>query len=102
MFGIGGIFAEIYDDVAFRVAPIDKVDASNLIHELRGSKILEGARGKPPADLASIINILINVSDLMMEHDAINQLDLNPVLVYSDGVCAVDTRIIIRQTGGGV
>jgi acyl-CoA synthetase (NDP forming) len=102
MFGIGGIFAEIYDDVAFRVAPIDKVDASNLIHELRGSKILEGARGKPPADLASIINILINVSDLMMEHDAINQLDLNPVLVYSDSVCAVDSRIIIGQTNGGV
>jgi acyl-CoA synthetase (NDP forming) len=91
MFGIGGIFAEIYDDVAFRVAPIDKIDASNLIHELRGSKILEGARGKPPADLASIINILINVSDLMIEHDAINQLDLNPVIVYSDGAYAVDT-----------
>lgn len=102
MFGIGGIFAEIYDDVAFRVAPIDKIDASNLIHELKGSKILEGARGKPPADLNSIINILTNVSDLMMEHDAINQLDLNPVIAYSDGVCAVDSRIIIGQTGGGV
>jgi acyl-CoA synthetase (NDP forming) len=102
MFGIGGIFAEIYDDVAFRVAPIDKTDASNLIHDLRGSKILEGVRGKPPADLDSIIDILMNVSDLMMEHDAINQLDLNPVIVYSDSVCAVDSRIIIGQTGGGV
>jgi acyl-CoA synthetase (NDP forming) len=102
MFGIGGIFAEIYDDVAFRVAPIDKIDASNLIHELKGYKILEGARGKPPADLDSIINILINVSDLMIEHDAINQLDLNPVIAYSDSVCAVDSRIIIGQTAGGI
>lgn len=102
MFGIGGIFTEIYDDVAFRVAPIDKIDASNLVHDLKGSKMLEGARGKPPADLDSIINILINVSDLMMEHGAINQLDLNPVIVYSDGACAVDSRIIIGQTDGGV
>jgi acyl-CoA synthetase (NDP forming) len=102
MFGIGGIFAEIYDDVAFRVAPIDKIDASNLIHELKGYKILEGARGKPPADLNSIISILINVSDLMIEHDAINQLDLNPVIAYSDSVCAVDSRIIIGQTDGGI
>jgi acyl-CoA synthetase (NDP forming) len=101
MFGIGGIFTEIYDDVAFRVAPIDKLDALNLIHELKGSKILEGARGKPPVNLDSIINVLINASNLMMEHDAISQLDLNPVIVYSDGVCAVDSRIIIGQTEGG-
>jgi acyl-CoA synthetase (NDP forming) len=102
MFGIGGIFAEIYDDVAFRVAPIDRIDASNLIHELKGYKILEGARGNPPADLDSIINILTNVSDLMMEHKAIDQLDLNPVIVYQDRVCAVDSRIIIGKTDGGV
>jgi acyl-CoA synthetase (NDP forming) len=97
MFGIGGIFTEIYDDVAFRVAPIDKIDALNLIHELKGSKILEGTRGKPPADLDSIVNVLINASNLMMEHDAISQLDLNPVIVYSDSVCAVDSRIVIGQ-----
>jgi acyl-CoA synthetase (NDP forming) len=102
MFGIGGIFAEIYDDVAFRVAPIDKIDASNLVHEIKGYKILEGARGKPPADLNSLINVLISVSDLMMEHDAISQLDLNPVIVYSDGVCAVDVRIILARTEGAV
>jgi acyl-CoA synthetase (NDP forming) len=102
MFGIGGLFAEIYDDVAFRVAPIDKIDASNIIHEIKGYKILEGARGKPPADLNSLINVLISVSDLMMEHDAISQLDLNPVIVYSDGVCAVDVRIILARTEGAL
>lgn len=100
MFGIGGIFTEIYDDVAFRVAPIDKIDALSLIHELKGSKVLEGTRGKPPADLNSIINVLISVSNLMMEHDAVSQLDLNPVIVYSDSACAVDSRIIIRETEG--
>jgi acyl-CoA synthetase (NDP forming) len=101
MFGIGGIFTEIYNDVAFRVAPIDKIDALNLIHELKGSKILEGTRGRPQADLDSIVNVLINVSDLMIEHNAINQLDLNPVIAYSDGVCAVDSRIILDQRKGG-
>jgi len=96
MFGTGGIFAEVYDDVAFRVAPIDAVDALNLVRGLRGSKILSGIRGKPPADLDSIVGVLINVSNLMTEHDTIEQLDLNPVIAYSDGLCAVDCRIIIR------
>ncbi len=100
MFGIGGIFTEIYDDVAFRVAPIDKIDALNLIRGLRGSKILEGTRGIPPADIDSIISVLINSSNLMMEHNAINQLDLNPVIAYPEGVCAVDSRIVIGQTKG--
>lgn len=102
MFGIGGIFTEIYDDVAFRVAPIDKIDALNLVHELKGSKILEGARGKPPADIDSIINVMINAFSLMMEHDSISQLDLNPVIAYSDSVCAVDSRIVLDQSERGM
>jgi acetyl-CoA synthetase (ADP-forming) len=101
MFGIGGIFTEIYDDVAFRVAPIDKVDALNLIHELKGSKLLEGARGKPSLNLDSIVNVLINASNLMIEHEAIGQLDLNPVIAYPDSICAVDSRIVLEQAEGG-
>ena len=101
MFGIGGIFTEIYNDVAFRVAPIARIDAWNLIHALKGFRILEGVRGKPPADLGAIIDVLLSVSDLITEHDRISQLDLNPVMAYSDSVCAVDTRIIVRQSDGG-
>jgi len=100
MFGMGGVFTEIYNDVAFRVAPVDRVDALNLVHELRGFKILEGVRGKPPANLDSIVSVLLNVSSLMMEHDSISQLDLNPVITYADGVCAVDCRIVLRRTEG--
>jgi acyl-CoA synthetase (NDP forming) len=102
MFGMGGIFTEVYEDVAFRVAPIDKIDALNLIHELRGSKILEGIRGRPPADLDAIVDVLLNVSTLMSQHSAVSQLDLNPVIAYADGVCAVDTRIVLAQNNGGV
>jgi hypothetical protein len=101
MFGMGGIFTEIYDDVMFRVAPIDRIDALNLIHGLKGSKVLEGARGNPPADIDSIVKVLASVSDLMLEHTAIDQLDLNPVIVYSDSVCAVDCRIIVSEKGRG-
>ncbi len=102
MFGIGGIFAEVYQDVAFRVAPIDKIDALNLIHELRGSKILEGIRGQPPADIDALVNVLTDVSSLMSQHSAVSQLDLNPVIAYPDGVCAVDTRIVLAKNDGGV
>lgn len=101
MFGMGGIFVEMYEDVKFRVAPIDRIDALNMIHGLRGSKILEGIRGRPPMDIDSMINILTGVSDLIMEHDAVNQLDLNPVIVYPKGACAVDSRIIIARKGEG-
>jgi acyl-CoA synthetase (NDP forming) len=99
MFGIGGIFTEVYDDVTFRVAPIDRVDALNMIHGLEGSMMLEGIRGKPPLDLDAIVNVLTSVSSMMCQHDAISQLDLNPVIVYSDGVCAVDSRIILVEGG---
>lgn len=102
MFGMGGIFTEVYRDVAFRVAPVDKIDALNLIHELRGSKILEGIRGQPPADLDSLVGILMDVSSLMLQHRAVSQLDLNPVIAYPDGVCAVDTRIVLAKNDGGM
>ncbi|WP_455364027.1 acetate--CoA ligase family protein, partial [[Eubacterium] cellulosolvens] len=101
MFGIGGIFTEVYNDVTFRVAPIDRKDAAEMIRELKGSKILEGIRGNPPADQEAIITILVNTSELLYEHEAINQLDLNPVMAYPKGVCAVDARIILKDTKEG-
>ena len=97
MFGIGGIFAETYDDVIFRIAPIDRVDTLNMIHGLKGSRMLEGTRGNPSLDLDAIVNVLASVSDIMCQHDAISQLDLNPVIVYPNGVCAVDSRIILTE-----
>jgi acetyl-CoA synthetase (ADP-forming) len=97
MFGIGGIFAEAYDDVTFRIAPIDRVDALNMIHGLRGSRMLEGMRGKTPLDLEAVVNILAGVSGMMCQHEAISQLDLNPVILYPNGACAVDSRIILAE-----
>ena len=97
MFGIGGIFAEVYGDVTFRIAPIDRVDAFNMIHELKGSKVLEGMRGKPPLDQDEAVKVLLGVSGMICQHDVIGQLDLNPVILYPNGACAVDARIILAE-----
>jgi acetyl-CoA synthetase (ADP-forming) len=100
MFGIGGVFTEIYDDVAFRVAPLDRIDALSLVHGLRGFKLFEGMRGRPAANLDLIVDVLLNVSTLMVEHNSISQMDLNPVIAYSDSVCAVDCRIVLERKEG--
>jgi len=97
MFGIGGIFAEVYNDVIFRVAPIDRIDAVNMIEGLKGSIILRGIRGKPPLDIDGLVDAMINVSEIMCQHNKISQLDLNPVIVYPNEVCAVDSRIILAE-----
>jgi acyl-CoA synthetase (NDP forming) len=99
MFGIGGIFAEVYNDIIFRVAPIDPIDALNMIHGLRGSLMLEGIRGAPPLDLDAIAKVLTNVSDIMCQHDAVTQMDLNPIIAYPKGAYAVDSRIILAEGG---
>jgi hypothetical protein len=59
--------------------------------------MLEGMRGQPPVDMDAIVNVLAGVSGIMCQHDAVNQLDLNPVILYPDSVCAVDSRIILTE-----
>lgn len=95
MFGLGGIFVEVLGDVSFRIAPITERDAVEMIREIRAYKILEGVRGREPADKDAIVDILLKVSKLVTEHEEIDQLDLNPIFVYSRGAKAVDTRILI-------
>ena len=96
MFGLGGIFVEILKDVAFRIAPITETDAREMITEVKGYPILKGYRGQPPADIDAIVKILVNTSRLVMDHDEIKELDLNPVMVYEKGAKAVDARIILE------
>ncbi|MBS7251750.1 MAG: acetate--CoA ligase family protein [Candidatus Freyarchaeota archaeon] len=97
MFGLGGIFVEVLKDVSFRVAPITRYDAEEMIREIKGFPILQGVRGQKPVDMEAIINILLNVSKLVMEHPEIEELDLNPIIAYPDGVKTVDARIILSK-----
>ena len=97
MCGIGGIFTELYKDVSFRVIPIDEYDATQMIEELSGKRLLEGFRHFT-AQKKPVIDLLQNVSqmgeDLM---DVLDQMDLNPVFVYKDRCCVVDAKLIVKK-----
>jgi acetyl-CoA synthetase (ADP-forming) len=96
MFGLGGIFVEVLKDVTFRIAPISESDAKEMITEVKAYPILKGYRGQPPADIEAIVDILLNTSRLVMEHQRIKELDLNPIMVYEKGAKTVDARIILE------
>jgi acetyltransferase len=96
MFGLGGIFVEIFKDVKFRVAPLGEHGAKAMVESIKGYKLLAGARGKTPADIASIIDCIYRLSQLAIDFPEITELDINPIIVYDEGKgCAVaDTKIM--------
>jgi len=96
MFGLGGIFVEVLEDVSFRICPIDKKEALQMIREIKGYEILKGARGKPELDIESLAELISKVSELVVNNDNIREIDLNPVRVYEDKVSVLDARIILR------
>ena len=95
MFGLGGIFVEVLKDVAFRIVPLEARDARQMVREIKGFAVLEGVRGQPPADLAALEGLILKLSAFVEAHPEIEELDLNPVFAYADGVIAVDARIVI-------
>jgi acyl-CoA synthetase (NDP forming) len=95
MFGIGGTLVEIFRDVAFRIVPFSEKDATDMIGETRGAKLLEGVRGGRPADVAALRRLLVQVSGLVTRHPEIDEMDLNPVIVHEKGLTIVDTRIVL-------
>jgi acetyl-CoA synthetase (ADP-forming) len=96
MFGLGGIFVEVLKDVTFRVAPITEKEARKMISEVKVYSLLRGYRNKPPLDIDTLINILLNVSKLVVENQEIKELDLNPIFVYNNGAKTVDAKIILE------
>jgi acyl-CoA synthetase (NDP forming) len=94
MFGLGGIHVEVFDDVAFRVAPINQQDAHQMISEVRGSSLLKGSRGSEPVDQEEITQALLSISNLMLKDEQIVELDINPLIASADGVMAVDVRVL--------
>jgi len=96
MFGLGGVFVEILKDVTFRIAPVTEDEAREMITEVRAYPLLKGYRNMPQADIEAIVGILLNTSRLVMEHQEIKELDLNPIMVYEKGAKTVDARIILE------
>jgi len=97
LFGLGGIFTEVLRDFSVRICPINEFDAQEMIHEIKGFRILEGFRGKAPADIAALEKTLLNLSSLAMAaKEQITELDINPLIVLpqNKGVMAVDALIV--------
>jgi len=96
MFGLGGVMVEIAGDVSLRVAPIEQKDAFEMIREIRGYPILEGARGGERVDLGALVEILLSASRLAMDWQEIKEFDINPIFAYTKGALSVDARIILE------
>jgi acyl-CoA synthetase (NDP forming) len=99
MFGMGGVFVEVYKDVSFRLVPIADFDAREMMDEIKGKAIFEGARGYPKADKDQIVRILLAVSEGLQMYPDIGELDINPLMVTERGTMAVDARVILGEAG---
>ena len=95
MFGLGGVLVEILKDVSFRIVPLTKRDAREMIREIKGYPLLEGYRGQEPVDVANLEELILKVSSFVEQNPEVKELDLNPIFAYSDGAVAVDARIIM-------
>jgi acyl-CoA synthetase (NDP forming) len=96
MFGLGGIFTEIYKDVQFCLLPGEEKEYLRMMRDIKGYPLLAGVRGQSPKDQKALVDLMAAVSRLVTEHPEIDQIDLNPVLVYEQGISVVDYRIYTR------
>jgi len=99
LFGAGGILAELVRDVSIGLAPLSREEALALVERTRAFRILSGVRGRPPADIAAVVNALLRLSELVARHPEVAELDINPLLVFprGEGCVAVDARIRIEE-----
>ena len=97
--GPGGIFVELFDDLALRLAPVTQFEAQEMLQETRAGRLLQGFRGKPPADAQAVVETLEGLSRLVAAYPALAEVDINPLIVLpkGQGVRAVDVRIFLTQ-----
>ncbi|EBA16811.1 predicted Acetyl-CoA synthetase [Roseobacter sp. SK209-2-6] len=99
MFGLGGIFVEVMKDVSFRALPMSRADAQEMVEEIQSSKVLDGVRGGLPVDKLALVDLMMKVSQLALAHPEIKEIDLNPVILRSDGYDIADARMILNSKG---
>ncbi|MFC3283477.1 acetate--CoA ligase family protein [Litchfieldella rifensis] len=97
MFGLGGIFVEVLEDVAFRAIPLSRHDARSMVEQIKARKILGGVRGEAAVDQEALVDLLLKVSSLVEAYPDLKELDLNPVIAYDDGYAVVDARVIVTE-----
>ena len=98
MAGLGGVLVEVLRDTAFRLAPVDELDARDMLSELRGRAILDEFRGQPAADRNAVIDVIVRVARLGADFPEIEELDINPLVASSAGAVAVDARILLTPS----
>ena len=97
MFGLGGIFTEILEDVAFRVAPLTRWDAMDMMNEIKGKKILDAFRGKPAVDREALADILLAVGQIGLDHEQVHEIDINPLKFIGGKPVAVDALVVFGK-----
>ncbi len=97
MFGLGGIFVELFKDVSFRIAPLTRSDAYDMIQTTRAAKLLTGYRGQKPADLDAVVDTILRLSQLAVDFEEIEEIEINPLLVLENGCLALDGKVILKQ-----
>jgi acyl-CoA synthetase (NDP forming) len=97
MFGLGGILVEVLKDVSFRIVPLAKRDAVEMVREIKGYPLLEGYRGQEAVNVSYLEELLLKVSDFVEQNPGVKEFDLNPIFAYSDGAIAVDARVILEE-----
>jgi acyl-CoA synthetase (NDP forming) len=99
MFGLGGVLVEVLKDVSFRIVPVSKEDAREMIAGIKGYPLLKGYRGQEPVDIPFLEELIVKVSEFVEKNPEVTELDLNPIFAYRDGAVAVDARIKIDLSG---
>ena len=97
MFGLGGIFVEILEDIAFRSIPLSRQDAESMVNQIKARKILEGARGAAGVSKEALVELILKVAGIVEAHPEIAEIDLNPLMAYPDGYAVVDARMILDR-----
>jgi len=96
MFGLGGVFVELFKDVSFRIAPVAETEALEMIKEIKAYPVLSGYRGSKKLDIEQMTKTIINISELITNISTIKEVELNPLFAYEKSVTAVDARIILK------
>jgi acetate---CoA ligase (ADP-forming) len=99
MFGLGGIYVELFGDVAFRVAPVSRAEALDMIHATQAGRLLTGFRGQPEADVEAVVECILRLSQLALDFPEIQEAEVNPLVVYAKGQggLALDGRMILTE-----
>jgi len=97
MFGLGGIFTEILKDISFRIAPLERRDAMEMMRDIKGHKILDDVRGLEAVDLDIMVDILINMGRIGLENEKVKEVDINPLIISGNKPVAVDALVVLEE-----